>query len=88
MKSVTFDTFWKLYRELPDDVRQKARQAFRLFRDNPVHPGLSFERLRGDPESWSVRITGSYRAVGWRRGDTVVWYWIGSHAQFDKKFPA
>jgi hypothetical protein len=85
---VTVEGFWDLYRALPDNVRRQAREAFRLFRDNPAHPGLCFERLRGDPESWSVRVTRGYRAVGWRRGDTVVWYWIGSHAQFDRRFPA
>ena len=88
MKSTTIDRFWTLYRALPENVRQAAREAFRLFRDNPAHPSLSFERLRGHAESWSVRITGSYRAVGWKRGDRIVWYWIGTHAQFDKRFPA
>ena len=50
VKSVATNSFWKLYRRLPDDVRQEAREAFRLFRDNPAHPGLSFERLRGRSE--------------------------------------
>jgi hypothetical protein len=86
VKSIGDVSFWKLYRSLPDDVRQETREAFRLFCRNPAHPGLSFERLRSDPESWSVRITRSYRAVGWKRQDAMVWYWIGSHADFDKKF--
>jgi len=24
-----------------------------------------------------------WRAVGFRQGDTVIWFWIGSHAQYD-----
>ena len=88
MKSVATGTFWKLYSDLPDAVRQAAREAFRLFSNNPAHPRLSFERLRCNTDSWCVRITRGYRAVGRKEGDTMVWYWIGNHADFDRKFPA
>lgn len=86
MKSTANDRFWALYGELSSTVREEAKEAFHLFRQNPAHPGLSLERLRCDPESWSVRITRGYRAVGWKQGDTMVWYWIGSHADFDETF--
>ena len=32
---------------------------------------------------YSVRIGLSYRAVGLYEGDTIIWYWIGSHADYD-----
>jgi hypothetical protein len=86
MKSVAASSFWRLYGSLPDAVRREAREAFRLFRDNPAHPGLSFERVHSRPDSWSVRITQGYRVVGRKESDSIVWYWIGSHADFDKKF--
>ncbi len=88
MKSIANNSFWNLYHDLPSSMREEAKEAFRLFRQNPGHPSLSFERLCSDPESWSVRITHGYRAVGWKRRDTMLWYWIGSHAEFDKKFRA
>jgi hypothetical protein len=88
MKSLAASSFWKLYGALPDAVRRDAREAFRCFGDNPAHPGLSFERLRSRPDSWSARVSRDYRAVGRKEGDSIVWYWIGSHADFDKKFPA
>ncbi len=88
MKSVAATGFWRLYAALPDAMRQEARAAFRRFRDNPAHPGLAFERLRSRPDSWSVRITQDYRAVGRKEGELIVWYWIGTHADFDKRFPA
>lgn len=88
MKSFATRSFWKLYHELPESVRREAQAAFRVFRDNPAYPSLSLERLRCDPESWSVRITPDDRAVGTKEGDAMNWYWIGTHSQFDKKFPA
>jgi hypothetical protein len=87
VKSVSTTGFWKLYHSLPDAVRKEAREAFRLFRDNPAQPGLCFERLRCHPDSWSVRITRDYRAVGRRQEDVMIWFWIGSHADFDRRFP-
>lgn len=87
MKSVPTSGFWKLYHLLPEAVHKEARMAFRLFSQNAAHPGLRFERLRCQPDSWSVRITRDYRAVGRRHDDVMIWYWIGSHAEFDKRFP-
>jgi len=35
---------------------------------------------------WSVRIGRSYRALGKRTdADTIVWYWIGSHEDYNNK---
>lgn len=45
------------------------------------------ERLVSDPRLWSVRITSSYRAVGVRDGEEIIWFWIGSHKEFDQAFP-
>ncbi len=88
MKSITTDRFWHLFRALPHNVRKEAQEAFYLFRDNPLHPGLRFKRLRCNPDYWSVRVTQDYRAVGRKHKDTIVWFWIGSHSEFDKKFRA
>jgi hypothetical protein len=42
--------------------------------------------LAGHEQIWSVRVTAQYRAVRERRGDKIVWVWIGSHNEFDKLF--
>ncbi len=33
---------------------------------------------------YSVRIGLDYRALGVREGDDIVWFWIGSHADYDR----
>lgn len=87
MNSRGTDEFWRLYYALPKDVREAAREAYRKFAENPAHPSLRVERLRADPRAWSVRITRDYRAVALRRGDDWLWFWIGSHQDFDRRFP-
>ena len=86
MRSLTYQSFWELYATLPENVRRQARVAYRMFRETPAHPSLRFHPLRGRPGLWSARVTLSYRAVCRRDGDTVYWFWIGTHADFDAKF--
>jgi len=86
MNSRTVRRFWELYRELPADVREAARHAYQRFNADPSHPGLHFHRIGAYPGTWSVRITRSYRAVGLLRGDTITWFWIGNHEEFDRTF--
>ncbi|WP_449363080.1 ParE family toxin-like protein [Trichothermofontia sichuanensis] len=33
---------------------------------------------------YSARISKSYRAIGQLDGDTVIWFWVGSHAEYDR----
>lgn len=76
--------FRRAFVELPDDVKEQARDAYRLFRGNPHHPSLRFKRVHPSDPIYSVRIGLGYRAVGIREGDTIYWYWIGSHADYNR----
>jgi hypothetical protein len=84
MKSRTTRRFRELFAALPAHVQCQARDAYRLFRQNPSHPGLRFKQVRPDPPTYSARVGIGYRAVGTLDGDTIVWFWIGSHADYDK----
>ena len=68
---------------LPEEVRGQARRAYRLSRRNPSHPGLRFKPIRGCPDLYSVRVGRGWRALGRLEGNTVTWFWIGSHADYD-----
>ncbi len=87
MNSLTSPRFWTLYRQLPAEIRQAARQAYQQFAADPAHPSLHFHRLKVDARLWSVRVTRTYRAVGIVREQTITWFWIGTHAEFDQMFP-
>ena len=84
MISLCKPSFWTLYRELPQAVREQAKLNYARFMANPSHPGLHFKPLAGCPDWWSVRVGLHYRAVGQRQGDTIRWFWIGSHADYDR----
>ena len=84
MNSHTTDKFRKAFAELSADVQKQARQAYRLFIENPYHPSLHFKPIHPTCPIYSVRIRLDYRAVGVRDGDDIIWYWVGSHAEYDK----
>lgn len=84
MTSRTTRQFRELLAALPAHVRRQARDAYRLFRDNPAHPGLRFKRVHADPPVYSARVGIGYRALGVVSGDLIIWFWIGSHADYDK----
>jgi hypothetical protein len=66
------------------DIQRRARAAYRRFQNDPTHPGLQFKRLHTSLPLWSVRITDSYRAVGVRDDASIVWFFIGTHAEYDR----
>ena len=79
-------SFWRAYEVLDPRVKTASRRPYQLFGVNPDHPSLRFKKLAGYENIWSLRINDSFRAVAERSGDTVVWFWIGSHNDFDKFF--
>ena len=84
MNSRTTRRFRELFAALPVQVQSQARAAYRLFRTDPSHPGLRLKQVHDDPPTYSARVGISYRAVGVLDGDTVIWFWIGSHADYDR----
>jgi hypothetical protein len=85
VKSRTRKSFWRDFEQLPKPVRDRAKAMYRQFVQDSTHPGLQFKQVHSSLPIWSVRITGSYRAVGVRTApDTVVWFFIGTHAEYDR----
>ena len=73
--------FWTLYRALPANVQVLADRAFGLLKTDPYHPSLHFKKVGN---FWSVRTGLHYRALGVGVPDGVLWFWIGTHAEYDR----
>ena len=83
MRSRAAPRFWAAYRELPPEIKQLARKAYGLFQDNPRHPSLQFKKVHED-SIYSVRVTLGYRALSLLEDEEVTWFWIGTHAEYDR----
>jgi hypothetical protein len=44
---------------------------------------VQFKQIHGREALYSVRVGLGWRALGLLEGDTMTWFWIGSHAEYD-----
>jgi len=82
MKHFASRRFWQAYDKLPVQIRELADKNFLLLKQNPAHPSLHFKKIG---RFWSARVGLSYRALAVEQdSETLVWFWIGSHAEYDR----
>ena len=81
MRHRTTPEFWDHYRALPRDIQRKADKAFALLKQNPRHGSLHFKRVG---EFWSARVDASHRAVAVEDGGDILWFWLGTHAEYER----
>lgn len=84
MISRTTKRFRKLLSELPLHVQKQARDAYRIWTNDPWHASLQFKQIHTTKPVFSARIGLDWRAVCVRTGDTALWYFIGSHAEYER----
>ena len=73
--------FWFCYRNIPEDIQRLADKAYKLLQENPRHPSLHFKKVG---ELWSARVNLNYRALAIEATDDYVWFWLGTHAEYEK----
>ena len=81
LKHFASPEFWFHYRRLPHTVRDLADKNFQALKAGPRHPSLHLKQV-GD--FWSVRVGLAYRALGTTCEGGIIWFWIGSHADYDR----
>lgn len=81
MKHFATPRFWSCYNTLPAKIQKQADRSFALLKENSRHPSLHFKRI-GDIHS--VRVGLHHRALATTEDDVMLWFWIGSHAEYDQ----
>ena len=80
MKHRASRKFWQHYEKLPDDVQRLADRNYEILKSNPSHPSLHFKPVG---RFWSVRVGLHYRALAVPAGNDLIWFWIGTHSEYD-----
>ncbi|MGH7206738.1 MAG: type II toxin-antitoxin system RelE family toxin [Nitrospiraceae bacterium] len=81
MKHFASPEFWQSYHALPKSTQELADKNFSLLKADPRHPSLHLKKVG---RFWSVRVGLGYRALGVDVAEGILWFWIGSHADYDK----
>ena len=75
--------FLTAYAALPRQKQGKVTEFFNKFRNNPMHPGINFEKIEAgiDKNICSVRIDDTYRAIVVRQPESGVYIllWVDHH---------
>ena len=80
MRHFASPAFWQVYAKLPDAVRVLANKNYALLKADPQHPSLKLKKVG---RYWSVRVGLHYRALAVEKDGDLIWFWIGSHADYD-----
>jgi hypothetical protein len=83
MTHFTLPSFWALYGQLPVAIRKVADKNCDLLKTDPRHPSLHLKKV---DSYWSVRVGIKYRVVAVEIEEGLLWFWIGTHAKYDKEF--
>ena len=81
MRHFAGPSFWECYEKLPSQLKELADKNFVLLKENPQHPSL---HIKKKGKYWSVRVGIRHRALAVEVEDGLLWFWIGSHAEYDK----
>lgn len=84
MRSVTTERFRKAYKSLTIATKRKAKVAYQRWKKDPYRPSVNFKQVHDVKQIYSVRIGNSYRALGLKEKNTIIWFWIGSHEDYNK----
>ena len=80
MNHFTTPLFWETYKKLPSEVQKISDEKFELLKENPYHPSLHFKKVNN---YYSVRIGLRYRSLAVEVDEGLLWFWIGTHAEYD-----
>ncbi len=83
MIHLTLPRFWRHYEKLPVEIRELADKNYELLKADPKHPSLHFKKVGAKRGLWSARVGEHYRALGVEKPEGMVWFWIGTHAEYD-----
>jgi len=80
MRHFASPAFWEDYKKLPAPVRELADKNYALLKTDPQHPSLRLKRVGS---YGSVRVGLRYRALATEVDGGLLWFWIGSHSDYD-----
>jgi hypothetical protein len=89
MKHTATPDFSYHYRQLPDEIQvlavrvaaPRGNRSYEFLKQDSRYPSLHFKKVG---QFWSVRVGIHYRALAVEENDEIAWFWIGTHAEYDR----
>lgn len=81
MRHFASPSFWESYYKLPRQIKELADKNFKILKNNPQHPSIHLKKAAG---YLSARIGMKHRALAVEMEEGFLWFWIGTHTEYDK----
>ncbi len=75
----TTETFSRLYKKLPHDLRERTKKTLELLQSNPSHPSLGHKKMTGHENIYEIRVSDNYRITYQKISNTAYLRKIGTH---------
>ena len=73
------ETFIKLYKRLPVEIKERAKKTLELLELTPSHPSLGHKKMAGQKDVFELRVTQNYRITYQKIGEIAYLRKIGTH---------
>lgn len=84
MKSFTTKRFRDCYAVLPEHIQLLTSRNYKMWLKDSSHPSLHYKQVHTTKPVFSARVGISFRVLGIQQNDEMIWFWIGSHSDYDK----
>lgn len=72
-------TFIRLYKKLPAELKERTKKTLELLQSNPAHPSLGHKKMASQENIFELRVSKNYRITYQKIGDTAYLRKIGTH---------
>ncbi len=72
-------SFIRIYKKLPEELRDRIKKALELLQSDPSHPSLGHKKMWGQENIFEIRVSKNYRLTYQKINDTAYLRKIGTH---------
>ena len=73
------ETFIRLYKKLPADIKERTKKTLEIFQMSPSHPSLGHKKMAGQKDIFEIRVSQNYRITYQKIAHTAYLRKIGTH---------
>ena len=73
------ETFIRLYKKLPQEIKERTKKVLSLFQTHPSHPSLGHKKMSGQKDIFEIRVSQNYRITYQKIKDTAYLRKVGTH---------
>ena len=76
--------FARLYRRLPENIKQKFQKQIKFLSKNPKHPSLKIHKIKSHSEPGEFYVDKYYTCLFTKKENKYLLRWVETHKTIDR----